>query len=106
MARVLIDMPKQAKRGQVIEVSALIAHPMESGFRVGAYGNVTPRNILVRFECRYAGELVFAADLYPAIAANPYLAFTTVATRSGTLTFTWEGDHGFKQTESVALVVE
>ena len=55
--------------------------------------------------CRYDGELVFAADLYAAVAANPYLAFTTVATRSGTLSFTWEGDKAFAQTESVALTV-
>ena len=54
---------------------------------------------------RYDGEIVFAADLHPAIAANPLLVFSTVATTSGTLTFTWEGDNGFAQTESVALVV-
>jgi sulfur-oxidizing protein SoxZ len=49
---------------------------------------------------------VFAADLFPALAANPYLAFTVVATRSGSLAFTWEGDNGFAQSEFADLVVE
>ena len=49
--------------------------------------------------------MVFSAELHPAIAANPYLVFTTVATVSGTLSFSWEGDNGFAQTESVAIRV-
>ena len=43
-------------------------------------GQVLPRDIIRRFSCRYDGELVFSAELFPAIAANPYLAFQTVAT--------------------------
>jgi sulfur-oxidizing protein SoxZ len=49
---------------------------MESGFRVGAEGRRLPRDIVRRFECQLDGELVFAADLFPAIAANPYLEFS------------------------------
>ena len=105
MARTLITAPKTARRGEVIALRVLIAHPMETGYRPGADGQVLARDLLRRFTCRYDGELVFAADLYAAVAANPYLAFTTVATRSGTLSFTWEGDKGFAQTESVALTV-
>jgi sulfur-oxidizing protein SoxZ len=64
-----------------------------------------PRDIIRRFACRYNGELVFSADLYPAISANPYLAFNVVASASGTLTFSWEGDNGFAQTESASITV-
>jgi sulfur-oxidizing protein SoxZ len=49
--------------------------------------------------------LVFAADLHPAIAANPYLAFPLRATVSGTLAVSWLGDGGFNHTQSVALSV-
>jgi sulfur-oxidizing protein SoxZ len=78
---------------------------METGYRPGADGKVLPRNIIRRFSCRYNGELVFSAELFPAIAANPNLIFHTVATESGKLTFTWEGDNGFTQTESIGLTV-
>ena len=38
-------------------------------------------------------------------AANPFVAFTTTATVTGLLTFTWEGDNGFSQTETATLTV-
>ena len=103
MARTLINMPSTAKRGEVIDIRTLIAHPMETGFRAGEDGKVLPRDIVKRFSCRYNGELVFAAELFSAIAANPYLAFSTVATDSGSLAFTWEGDNGFTQTETLPI---
>ena len=105
MARTLITVPKTARRGEVIEIKTLIAHPMETGFRAGDGGVMLPRNLIRRFTCRYGGDVVFAAQLFPAVSANPYLSFFTVATESGTLTFTWEGDDGFAQTESVSIVV-
>jgi sulfur-oxidizing protein SoxZ len=105
MARALINAPTTAKRGEVIEIRATIGHPMETGFRPGDDGKLLPRNIIRRFTCRYNGEVVFTADLFSAVAANPYLAFHTVATDSGTLTLTWEGDNGFAQTESLTLTV-
>jgi len=105
MARALITMPKTAARGEIVEIRTLIAHPMETGYRPGDDGKILPRNIIRRFSCRYDGELVFSAEMFPAVAANPYLTFCTRATASGTLEFTWEGDRGFTQTERVALTV-
>lgn len=61
---------------------------METGYRPDASGRRLPRDIIRRFSCRQGDRLVFSADLFPAISANPYLAFHAVATESGTLTFT------------------
>ena len=105
MARTLINAPSTAKRGDVIEIRATIGHPMETGFRPGDDGRILPRNLIKRFSCRYNGELVFSAELFSAVAANPYLAFYTVALESGTLALTWEGDNAFTQTENVTLTV-
>lgn len=105
MARTLINAPSSARRGEVIEIRTTIAHPMETGFRPGEDGKILPRNIIQRLSCRYNGELVFSAELFSAIAANPYVAFQTVATDSGTLALTWEGDQGFTQTETITLRV-
>ncbi len=105
MARTLVNMPKSAKRGEVIEIRALIAHPMETGFRAGADGRQLVRDIIRRFTCRYNGQAVFSAELFPSISANPYIAFHTVATESGSLSFSWEGDHGFAQVETLVLTV-
>ena len=105
MARTLINAPSTAKRGEVIEIRATLGHPMETGFRPGDDGKILPRNLIKRFSCRYNGELVFSAELFSAVAANPYLAFHTIALESGTLALTWEGDNAFIQTENVTLTV-
>jgi sulfur-oxidizing protein SoxZ len=106
MARVLISVPAKAKRGEVIELKTLISHPMESGYRVGTNGALIPRDIITLFTCTYNGEEIFRAELSPAIAANPFIAFFTTATASGTLAFHWSGDNGFSATETAAITVE
>lgn len=108
--RTLVKLPPAAKAGELIEISTLIAHPMETGYRVDAEGRPLARDILRRFSCTFeapgaAPELVFSAELHPAISANPYLAFTMRATVSGRLRFTWEGDQRFSHSETAALVV-
>lgn len=105
MARARINVPGTARPGEVVEIKTLIAHPMETGYRTGPNGQRLPRDILRRFTCAYDGEVVFSAELHPAIAANPFITFTTVATVTGTLSFTWEGDNGFAQTETATLTV-
>lgn len=105
MARTLIQAPANAQRGEVVEVRVTIAHPMETGYRPGSDGRVLPRDIVRRFTCRYGGEVVFSAELHPAIAANPYLSFHVLAEASGTLEFEWQGDNGFAQVERRALQV-
>ena len=105
MARALINVPKAAKRGQIIEIKTLILHIMETGFRRTETGQIIPRNILTELLCTYNGEEIFRATLYPAIAANPFLTFYTVARESGMISFKWTGDHGFEQTESASITV-
>jgi len=105
MARTLIHVPERARAGEVVELRVTIAHPMETGYRSDNEGRPVPRDILRRFSCRCDGELVFSAELFPAVAAYPYFAFHVRATRSASLSFTWEGDQGFAQTETRALVV-
>ena len=54
---------------------------------------------------RLRGVEIFRANLYPGIAANPYLAFSTVATESGDIVFAWTGDSNFQARESRKLTV-
>jgi sulfur-oxidizing protein SoxZ len=90
----------------VIAIKTLISHHMESGFRANSLGAHVPRDIITSFVCTYNGEEVFRANLFPAIAANPFVTFHTVATESGTIAFEWTGDNGFSVSESVNITVE
>ena len=113
MARALITVPASARRGEIIEIRVLVQHPMETGYRRSSDGDLLPRDLIRRFVCRFvdanktvgAGDIVFAATLHAAIAANPYLSFNLRAISSGTLMFSWDGDNGFSHREQVSLVV-
>lgn len=106
MARALINVPPKVKRGEIIEIKALISHPMETGYRPKGDGTFFPRDIIQKFICTLNGEEIFRADFYPATAANPFIAFSTVAREGGLLVFSWIDDKGEAQQESAKLVVE
>jgi len=106
MARALINVPAKAKKGEVIAIKTLISHEMETGYRHDNMGKQIPRDIISLFVCTYNGQEIFRAELFPAIAANPFVSFFTVATESGTLEFTWTGDNGFSATETASITVE
>jgi sulfur-oxidizing protein SoxZ len=102
----LINVPARARRGEIIEIKTLISHAMETGYRRTQDGAPIARDIIRLFVCTYNGTEIFRAELHPAIAANPFIAFSTVATESGTLTFRWTGDGGFSATESAPITVD
>ena len=106
MASALINVPPRARRGEIIEIKTLMSHIMETGYRRTATGELVPRDIITSFACRYNGVEIFRADLFPAIAANPFISFFTVATESGKFDFEWIGDRGFVDTASAAITVE
>ena len=106
MGRALISLPAKAKRGAVIEIRAMIAHPMETGYRPDSQGRLAPRDIVNRFECLFEGEHVFAADLFPARSANPYLSFTMRVDAGGELAFRWRDDSGAMAEEKRRIEVE
>jgi sulfur-oxidizing protein SoxZ len=105
MAAALINVPKQAKRGDLIEIKALTSHIMETGYRRTAAGDLVPRDIITSFTCRYNGKEIFRADLFPAIAANPFFSFFAVATESGKFEFEWIGDNGYSNSASATITV-
>jgi sulfur-oxidizing protein SoxZ len=105
MANALINAPKTAKRGDTIEIKVLILHPMETGFRPGTNGRMIPRNIIEHFSARWNGEEIFKMAFSPAIAANPFVSFFTVARESGRIDFLWTGDQDFRVAEQVTIAV-
>jgi hypothetical protein len=90
-------------RGSAVKFSGLAGAPMDTTdlrFRIcntPEAAKPTPGN---------NGAQIFRAELSPAIAANPFVAFFTVATESGTLAFEWSGDNGFSASETAAITVE
>ena len=106
MGNVLVNAPKTARKGELVEIKALILHPMETGFRSGTNGRIIPRNIIERFTATWNGRQILDMNLSPAIAANPFVSFFAVAQESGRVVMRWTGDNGFQVEESIAIAVE
>ena len=100
-----VSVPATAKQGEVITVRVAIQHPMETGFRFDHSGRPIPKNVVNTLTCRYNGVEVFRAELGSGIAANPYLEFHVVATKSGKLELAWTDDTGATGSETAELTV-
>lgn len=100
-----IVLPASARKGETIEIKTIITHPMETGYRRDNVGQAIPRDIITLFTCSYGGEEVFRMDLFTGVAANPFVAFTTIATETGDLVFEWTDQHGTVTREQRRLTV-
>lgn len=105
MAKIRLSIPDNAKHGDIIELKAMIAHEMESGYRRDIVGEPIARKILTNFECQLDGKTVFHADFHPGVAANPFLSFYLRAEKSGDLLFRWTEQTGevFEKTEKLTI---
>ena len=103
MTQALIQVPARARRGEVIEIRALIAHPMETGLRPANSGGSVPRHLIEDFRCSVNGVEVFRARLFSAITANPYLAFFTRINDSGLIECIWTDDRGERHSASARI---
>ena len=105
MASIRLAVPDTARPDEVIEIKALIQHDMESGFRRGSRGEVIPRDIITRFECRYAGNTVFADAKSTSIDANQIINFYLRATESGPISFEWTDQNGNQWSDQASIEV-
>ena len=100
-----VQVPQEARRGEVIEIKVVIQHPMETGFRFDDGGRTIPKNVINDLVARYNGVEIFHARMGSGIAANPYLQFYTVAEASGEIEFSWVDDNGQRGEERASITV-
>lgn len=103
--RTRLRVPKEAKRGEIVEIKTLINHVMETGLRKDASGKTIPRKIIHSFSCTFNGKPVVDCDLEPAVSANPYIQFTVKVDESGVFKFTWTDDDGTVTTAEETITV-
>jgi sulfur-oxidizing protein SoxZ len=100
-----VQVPKQARRGEVIEIRIAIQHAMETGYRYDHAGKPIPKNVINSLVCRYHGAEIFRAEMGSGIAANPYLQFYARAEASGEIEFSWVDDAGERGSERASITV-
>ncbi|HYS59850.1 MAG TPA: thiosulfate oxidation carrier complex protein SoxZ [Gemmatimonadales bacterium] len=103
-ARVLV--PTGIRRGDVIDVRALVEHPMATGLFRDASGNPIPayfiNDVSVTYGDREAAHFVWSSG----ISRDPFVEFSLRADREAPLTFTWKDNKGgvFQQSVDIRFV--
>ena len=100
-----IQVPAEARRGELVAIRVAIQHPMETGFRYDHAGRAVPKNVVNTLTCHYNGVEVFRAEMGSGISANPYLQFYTRAVTSGELVFDWIDDQGERGQDRASITV-
>jgi sulfur-oxidizing protein SoxZ len=91
-------------QGDVAEVRVLMAHPMETGQRKDAAGNVVPLHFIETVSATLNGKPVFEGRISQAISRNPVFAFRVKGAKAGDkLAITWTDNKGEKRTDEVAI---
>ncbi|NTW52253.1 MAG: thiosulfate oxidation carrier complex protein SoxZ [Chlorobiaceae bacterium] len=86
---------KAVAQGEVVSVKLLIQHPMETGRRKDAAGNIVPANYITEVTASHKGEDVFHAEFGPGVSRDPYLSFQFAGAKAGdTLSISWVDTNG------------
>ena len=90
-----LKFKEEAKQGEVIQIKTLVEHNMETGVRRDPdTGVIYPRLIIQKVTAKYNGVIVFKANWFSGVSANPYLAFFVTAKESGLIEVEWKDDYG------------
>ena len=85
---------KIVKVGENVKIKTLAEHEMETGVRRdNITGIIYPRLIIQSVIAKYNGRIVFKANWFSGVSANPYLAFYITAKESGLIEIEWKDDH-------------
>ena len=89
-----LKFKETAKQGEVIQIKTLAEHNMETGVRRDQdTGIIYPRLIIQKVTAKYNGVIVFKANWFSGVSANPYLAFFVTAKESGLIEVEWKDDY-------------
>ncbi|MEZ5449279.1 MAG: thiosulfate oxidation carrier complex protein SoxZ [Thiolinea sp.] len=86
---------KAKEKGGVVEVKALMNHPMETGQRKDSKtGEKIPAHYINKVEVMAGDKLVFSADWGPSISADPYLSFSYQGAKGDKIKLSWTDNKG------------
>ena len=103
--RAVLQFQSPASKGAVIEIHAVIRHPMESGFRRTERGELIAANLIRQFVCRFNGKEMFRAELHSGMGADPSIRFPFRVEQAGEMECEWLGDQGLTRIVKRALTI-
>ena len=86
---------RATSKDDIIEVQALIQHPMDSGFVKDSKGELIPAHFIQKLTFEHDGKAVFAADWGGGISKDPYVKFSFKGGKKGDeLKVSWSDNKG------------
>jgi sulfur-oxidizing protein SoxZ len=91
-------------QGDVADVRILMAHPMETGQRKDARGEIVPMHFIRSVLVTHNGRTVLDAQWSQAVSRNPFLGLRVKGAKAGDrISVTWVDNKGDKRTDEAAV---
>lgn len=91
-------------KGETAEVRVLMIHPMETGQRKDANGNIVPMHFIQEVTVRVNGKVMLEGQISQAVSRNPVFSFRLKGIRAGDkLEIAWLDNHG-ERSQSVTAI--
>lgn len=91
-------------QGDVADVRILMLHPMETGQRKNAKGEIIPLHFIQSVLVAHNGKTVLDAQWSQAVSRNPFLGLRVKGAKAGDkISVTWTDNKGDKRTDEVAV---
>lgn len=92
---------KAKERAGLVDVKALMKHPMETGLRKDSAGNKIPPHFIQEIVAESNGKVVFSGAFNTSISKDPYLSFIYGGKKGDKLTLSWTDNQGAKDSTTV-----
>ena len=91
-------------QGDTADVRILMLHPMETGQRRDAKGELVPLHFIQSVLITHNGKTVLDAQWSQAVSRNPFLGLRIKGAKAGDkISVTWVDNKGEKRTDEVAV---
>lgn len=95
---------RTVRSGEITEIRMLVTHPMESGRRKDASGQLMPAHFVESLTVSINNRLLVDAQLNTAIARNPVFAFRARNVRPGDrIVVSWKDNRGDSRTDEAVV---
>ena len=90
--------------GDVVQVRVLMSHPMETGLRKDADGQLVPAHFIELATFTYKDRIVLSTQWGPAVSRNPYLSFKfSGASKGEKIKISWVDNMGDTRADEATI---
>lgn len=88
----------------VVDVKALINHPMDSGLLKDSSGKLIPAHYIKTITFKYDGKVVFAAQWSRAVSKDPFIGFRfSGGAKGGKIDVNWVDNEGMSDSTTAVI---